>query len=143
LANLLARLRANRRHRQERSLSLDDYLDLVTGWFGFGGLDYPILRQTWTGTNVEDPSHDLPGYAALMRACPPAFAAQMVRGLVISQARFVFRNNRRSPTPGRRFGTTALGAARAAVAECDNGGSAHPDGVARRSRRQRLRFAAA
>src|SRR5690606_3651861 len=43
-----------------------------------------------------------------MRACPPAFAAQMVRGLVISQARFVFRNNRRSPTPGRRFGTTAL-----------------------------------
>lgn len=108
MANLLARLRANRRHRQERSLSLDDYLDLVTGWFGFGGLDYPILRQTWTGTNVEDPSHDLPGYAALMRACPPAFAAQMVRGLVISQARFVFRNNRRSPTPGRRFGTTAL-----------------------------------
>src|SRR5690606_24571817 len=34
-------------------------------------------------------------------------------------------------------------APRAAVAECDNGGSAHPDGVARRSRRQRLRAAAA
>jgi phage portal protein BeeE len=46
---------------------------------------------------------------AAIRACPPAFGAQMVRALVLSQARFTLRNMPWSKTPRRLFGTTALG----------------------------------
>jgi hypothetical protein len=44
-----------------------------------------------------------------LQACPPAFAAQMVRALVLSQARFTFRNPpwHRS-TPRRVFGNADL-----------------------------------
>lgn len=51
---------------------------------------------------------DLPGHAKALSMCPPAFAAQMVRALVLSQARFTFRNRPWSPTPRRMFGTSAL-----------------------------------
>lgn len=108
MANLLARLRSNTPTRSHPAISWDPYQSLTSDWFGFGGLQYPILNQTYTHTSVEEPSSDLPGYSALMKAVPPAFAAQLVRAMVLSQARFVFRNNRRSRTPGRRFGTSAL-----------------------------------
>lgn len=108
MANLLARLRGDRQPTRSTSLTLNDYLGMVTDYFGFGGLQYPILNQTYTHTSIEEPSSDLPGYAALMKAVPPAFAAQLVRAMILSQARFVFRNNRTSRTPGRKFGTRAL-----------------------------------
>lgn len=110
MANLLARLRGDRSpSRSDPALSWDAYQQMVSEFFTFGGLQYPILNQTYTPTSIEGPTSDLPGYAALTRACPPAFAAQLVRSMILSQARFVFRNNRRSRNPGRTFGTSALG----------------------------------
>jgi phage portal protein BeeE len=73
--------------------------------YGFGGspnLLYPASK-------AREFSGDLPGHTAAVRACPPAFAAQMVRAMVLSQARFTFRNVRWSPTPRRSFGTRELG----------------------------------
>jgi phage portal protein BeeE len=75
----------------------------------FNGQQYPMgLNQTFTGSKVQEIASSLPGYAAALRSCPPAFAAQMVRAVVMSQARFVFRNRVSTSTPGRKFGTSAL-----------------------------------
>lgn len=113
MANLLARLRGGDRVESRSpwpALSVDDWLGQVQDSFTFGGVGYPVgLNQTFTGVNVEEPDHDLGGFSSLMRACPPAFAAQTVRAMVLSQANFTFRNNSRSRTPGRTFGTSALG----------------------------------
>ena len=108
--------------RGEKRFSVDqwitDYLipsQGYSGQFGYNGHQYPYgllsslgLTQTLAGQRVQEVSHTLPGYSAALRACPPAFAAQMVRALVISQARFVFRNRPTSRTPRRTFGTSAL-----------------------------------
>jgi phage portal protein BeeE len=96
----------------ERRFNIDgwvsDYL-LPANQVTFGGNTYPFgLNQTFLGTRTQEISSTLPGYLAALRMCPPAFAAQMVRALVLSQARFIFRNNRTSRTPGRTFGSSAL-----------------------------------
>jgi phage portal protein BeeE len=57
---------------------------------------------------VTEIANTLPGYAAALRNCPPAFAAQMVRALVLSQARFTFRRRNSTAKPGRTFGGRAL-----------------------------------
>ena len=44
------------------------------------------------GTSAAEIANSLPGYDWALQACPPAFAAQMVRSLVLSQARFTWRN---------------------------------------------------
>lgn len=86
---------------------ISDYL--MPSYSVFNGQQYPMgLNQTFTGSKVQEIAHSLPGYASALRASPPAFAAQMVRAVVLSQARFVFRNRVSTSTPGRRFGTKAL-----------------------------------
>lgn len=106
--------------RREERFSVDtwisDYL-IPAGTFGYNGQRYPYgglggtpgLTQTLGGLRISEIANTLPGYAAALRGCPPAFAAQMVRALVLSQVRFTFRNlpSNRS-TPRRTFGTTAL-----------------------------------
>lgn len=93
----------------EKRFSIDQWITdyLIPSQFNYGGTTYG-LTQTLAGSRAQEISHTLPGYSAALRACPPAFAAQMVRALVLSQARFTFRNRPWAKTPGRKFGTTAL-----------------------------------
>ena len=99
MAGLLARVDAAYRGEESRYSAdtwLTEYLlPSVWGgmspgrqWYPFGGLG----QQTLAGNRAAEIANDLPGYAQALRACPPAFAAQLVRSLVLSQARFVFRN---------------------------------------------------
>lgn len=67
------------------------------------------LRQTWTPGQTREIANTLPGYSQALKSCPPAFAAQLVRSQVLSQARFTFRNPPYSQTPRKTFGTSALG----------------------------------
>lgn len=109
---LLERVDAALGRRTESRYAIDQWLGdyLVPSQFQYGGNTYPLgLNQTIAGQRVQAVSATLPGYAAALRACPPAFAAEMVRALVLSQARFVFRNRPSSRTPRRLFGTTELG----------------------------------
>lgn len=97
--------------KDEKRYSADQWLNeyLIPSQFQFGGNGYSYgLTQTLAGQRVQQIANTLPGYAAALRACPPAFAAQMVRALVLSQARFVFRNRPSSRTPRRLFGTSEL-----------------------------------
>lgn len=88
---------------------LTDYL-LPANQFGYNNNTYPLGLNTTMGVGrIKEISGTLPAYSAALRSCPPAFAAEMVRALVLSQANFIFRNNRRSRTPGRTFGTGELG----------------------------------
>ncbi|HWA67151.1 MAG TPA: phage portal protein [Mycobacteriales bacterium] len=75
--------------------------------FSFGGHTYQ-LQQTMAGTALAPTGSGLSGYMRALKGCPPAFAAQLVRSMVLSQARFVFRGARGSSSPGRLFGTTDL-----------------------------------
>lgn len=102
--------------RQPERMGVDqwitDYLIPASAQLTYNGVTYPAgygIRQTWDGQRVQQVAATLPAYAAALRACPPAFAAQMVRALVLSGMRFTWRNTRSSPTPGRKFGTTELG----------------------------------
>jgi len=107
---LLERIAAAR-GREESRFAADQWLSeyLIPSSFSYGGNSYPFgMTQTLAGQRVQQVSATLPGYAAALRACPPAFAAQMVRALVLSQARFVFRNRPGSRTPRRTFGTSEL-----------------------------------
>ena len=68
-------------------------LPYASGQFTYGGQNYPYgLQQTLAGNRAAEVTNSLPGYMAALRACPPAFAAQLVRALVMSQARFTWRN---------------------------------------------------
>ena len=88
---------------------ISEYLFPAADQFGFNGHRYPFgLNQTLVGQRIQEVSATLPGYMAALRTCPPAFAAQMVRALVLSQARFVFRNTVMSAVPRKTFGTRAL-----------------------------------
>lgn len=82
---------------------ISDYL--MASQYGLADMG---VTQTYAKQKIQDISATLPGYMAALRNCPPAFAAQMVRALVLSQARFVLRNKPWTSTPGRKFGTTAL-----------------------------------
>jgi len=87
---------------------LADYL-MPANEFSYNNNAYSLgLNQTWVASRTREISATMPGYLAALRTCPPAYAAQMVRAVVLSQARFTFRNNRRSQTPGRLFSTSAL-----------------------------------
>lgn len=78
--------------------------------FTYGGQVYGFgsPNLTYGQSKAREFSADLPGHAAAVKACPPAFAAQLVRAMVLSQARFTFRNVRWSRTPRRLFGTSGL-----------------------------------
>lgn len=109
---LLDRIDAARRGDEQRfgiDQWITDYL-LPANEFGYGGNQYPFgLNTTWGASKISEIEASLPGHAAAVRSCPPAFAAQMVRALVLSQAKFVFRNRVTTSTPRRVFGTKALG----------------------------------
>jgi hypothetical protein len=113
---LLERIAATQ-GRVEKRYTTDQWLSeyLFPSQFTYGNTNYPLgLNQTYTQNRVQEVTNTLPGYSHALRGCPPAFAAQMVRALVLSQARFVFRNKPWATrpntkfTPGRKFGTTAL-----------------------------------
>lgn len=89
---------------------LTEYLFPAMTQFGYNGNQYLAagLTQTVAGRRAAEISATLPGYTAALRACPPAYAAQMVRALVISQARFTFRNLPSSSQPRKTFGTRDL-----------------------------------
>lgn len=99
----------------ERESSIDfwieNYLMPSHGVFGYNGVGYTYgMGQTWP---VQGPAREiaatLPAYSRALKACPPAFAAELVRSLVLSQARFVFRNLPSDPnTPRRTFGRRTL-----------------------------------
>lgn len=99
-----------RRHRGEVAVvearnSVDSYYSDVWAPAVAQGLG---LTTTYAGMRVTEISNTLPGYMAALRSCPPAFAAQMVRALVLSQARFTFRRRNATAKPGRTFGGRAL-----------------------------------
>jgi phage portal protein BeeE len=88
---------------------LNEYLIPAVSSFSYNGNSYPLgLNQTLAGQRVQEISATLPGYLAALRTCPPAFAAQMVRALVLSQLRFTFRNLLWTRTPRRAFTTQDL-----------------------------------
>lgn len=97
----------------EQRFSADDYLlnSLIPSSFNYGGNNYLLgMNGTLAGNRAMEISSTLPGYMAALQKCPPAFAAQMFRALVLSQARFTFRNPPWHPrTPRRTFGNADLG----------------------------------
>lgn len=89
---------------------LTDYLaPSVMGSFAFGNATYSGgLNTSYGWTKAQEIQRSLPGFTDALRNCPPAFAAQMVRALVLSQARFTFRGRPSSNTSRRMFGTKDL-----------------------------------
>ena len=101
---LLERVERARRGDEHR-FTLADYQQM----FNYDGIGYQIgLTTTYPGQKLEQVQNSLPAYSSTLKQSPPAFAAQMVRAQVLSQARFIFRNKGRSGTPRRLYGTTAL-----------------------------------
>jgi len=113
---LLDRIAAARTPPSEQRGSIDQYINeyvLPAGMinqFSYGGHVYPFgaPQFSYGPGKAREYTGDLPGHTMAVKGCPPAFAAQMVRALVLSQARFTFRNLRWSRTPRRTFGTSAL-----------------------------------
>ena len=92
----------------EKRYGVDDWINDLAS-FSFNGHQYMAgLKTTYEGQQIQAVSHTLPAYMAQMQQAPPAFAAQMLRAFVLSQARFVFRNRRVSSAPRKIFGNTAL-----------------------------------
>lgn len=111
---LLSRIEARTVDRRAEARStIDQWIDqylLPANQFSFGGSTYPLgLNMSWTQSRIKEITQSLPGYASALRSCPPAFAAQMVRATVLSQARFTFRNLPSQPNARKMFGTRALG----------------------------------
>lgn len=95
---------------------VSEYLLPSQSQFVHNGMIYPVgfsqsmgLPQTLIGERATEYSATLPGHAQALRSCPPAFSAQLVRALVLSQARFTFRRRSSAgPNRGRTFGTRDL-----------------------------------
>src|SRR5918992_2439348 len=127
LVGLLERIDAARR---EKRSGVDDYITdyMAPASFSYNGSSYSVplsaygVTQTMAGQQVQRIAATLPGYMSALRMCPPAFAAQMVRALVVSQARFVWRNKPWSSTPRRTFGTSGLSLLERPWAEGATGG---------------------
>lgn len=112
---LLDQVRDVRDGSAERAFPIDqwitDYLVPASTQFSYNGTVYQaggLLQTSPNGPRVQEITASLPSYSAALRRCPPAFAAQLLRALVLSQARFTFRNLPSSSTPRRTFGTQAL-----------------------------------
>ena len=73
-----------------------------TGYqFGSGEIGAYGLTQTYQlQKKTKEISASLPNYMDAISRCPPAFSAQTVRALVLSQARFNFRRRRSSQKKG-------------------------------------------
>lgn len=95
----------------ERRFAADQWFNdyLQPSQFQFGGAAYPFgLNQTWANQRIQEISQTLPGYMQALAQSPPAFAAQMVRSLVLSQVRFCYRNLLSSGSSRRTFGQPTL-----------------------------------
>jgi phage portal protein BeeE len=96
--------------RSEKRNSIDswlgDFLIPASQQFGFGAPNG--LHMTSPHMRVTEILATLDSYAAALRRCPPAFAAQMVRALVLSQAKFTFRGRASSNKARKTFGTRDL-----------------------------------
>lgn len=112
-----ARVGTSLARRGEARFGIDQWLTeflLPAVQFGWNGNQYSAgagygLRTTMLGNRSTEVMQSLPGYMAALRSCPPAFGAQMVRALVLSQARFTFRSRPWTKTPRKLFSTSALG----------------------------------
>ena len=90
----LATFRTGRDGGEQRT-SIDQWISeylLPSGMvnqFTFGGHVYPFggPNLTYGANKAREFTGDLPGHAAAVKACPPAFAAEMVRALVLSRRR--------------------------------------------------------
>lgn len=67
-----------------------------------------LLPTTYGTAKAAEITSTLPGYAEAIKGCPPAFAAQLVRALILSQARFTWRRLPSQSNPRKLFGTQAL-----------------------------------
>jgi phage portal protein BeeE len=96
----------------EQRFSADQYFSDYwwPSQFNFGGQTYPLgINQTLTGLRAAEITSTLPGYMGALTKCPPAFAAQMVRALVLSQVRFICRNRWwHGRAPGKTFAIPEL-----------------------------------
>jgi phage portal protein BeeE len=96
--------------RSEKRNSIDtwlgDFLIPAVNQFGFG--TFNGLQMSSPHMRVTEIMATLDSYAAALRRCPPAFAAQMVRALVLSQAKFTFRGRASSNKSHKTFGTRDL-----------------------------------
>ncbi len=99
--------RVSRQQTGHSRYSVDDWVtDLAA--VNYGGTAYFGGLRGYGGDGIQQVSNTLPAYMAQLRQVPPAFAAQMLRAFVLSQARFVFRNRRNTGQPRKLYGTTAL-----------------------------------
>jgi phage portal protein BeeE len=114
LDRVSARVAASRGDESRYSIDswISDYLIPSAGQFTYGSTSYPFgagLSQTLAGNRVAEIAQSIPGYRQALQQCPPAFAAEMVRSLVLSQARFTFRSRMSAAQPRRTFGNRDLG----------------------------------
>jgi hypothetical protein len=101
VASLIRRLRGD----LESRYSLEDWwADKQAEVFSFSGKSYSTFGFGLGSSPGVETADGFSGYMAAVRQSPPAFGAQLVRGLVLSQARFAFRNR----VDRRLFGTAAL-----------------------------------
>lgn len=117
MPNLLARIGAARAEESRSSIDtwITDYL-LPANQFNYNGYTYGFgqngldasggLTQSYLlGQRTKEITNSLPAYTGAVKRSPPAFAAQMVRALVLSQVRFIFRNRQGTR---KLFGNTEL-----------------------------------
>lgn len=88
----------------ERNLTLDGLHEIMT----FAGHQYPLtgLNTLYGRGEYEEIGSGLPNYMRAVMQSPPAFGAQLVRSLVLSQARFQFQ--RFAKSNDRYFTSSAL-----------------------------------
>jgi hypothetical protein len=97
--------------RSESRTSVDTWLQdflMPATWNQWGGSSPYGLQMTSPHMRVTEIMATLPGYSAAIRACPPAFSAQLVRSMVLSGARFTFRGRASANKARKTFGTRAL-----------------------------------
>jgi phage portal protein BeeE len=97
--------------RSESRTSVDTWLQdflMPATWNQWGGNSSYGLQMTTPHMRVTEIMATLDSYAAALRRCPPAFAAQMVRALVLSQAKFTFRGRASANKARKTFGTRDL-----------------------------------
>jgi phage portal protein BeeE len=110
---LLARIEDKLARREERNSIdwyIENYLIPAQTQFGFAGHTYQVggVQQTGMGPAVREVANALPAYMQALRACPPAFAAQMIRAAILSSVRFTFRNGPEASQPRKQFGLPSL-----------------------------------
>lgn len=93
------------RLRSETRNSIDDWYTQI--WAPAWAQNYG-LQTTYAHMRVTEVANSLQGYMSALRGCPPAFAAQMVRALVLSQAKFTFRRRGSTGATRKTFGGRAL-----------------------------------